>query len=45
MTTKLGVSTTDSPEFIRKRYKLLARKYHPDTTSFDKNFAEQEFKK
>ena len=41
----LGVSTTDTPEFIRKRYKLLARKYHPDTTSLDKKFAEQEFKK
>lgn len=41
----LGVKTTDSPEFIRKRYKVLARKYHPDTTTLDKEFAEQEFKK
>lgn len=41
----LGVSTTDTPEFIRKRYKFLARKYHPDTTTLDKTFAEQEFKK
>ena len=41
----LGVQTTDSPEFIRKKYKQLARKYHPDTTTLDKEFAEQEFKK
>ena len=41
----LGVKTTDSPEFIRKRYKQLAWKYHPDTTTLDKEFAEQEFKR
>lgn len=41
----MGVSPTDSLDFIRKRYKFLARKYHPDTSTFDKEFAEQEFKK
>lgn len=41
----LGVSPEDPPEVIRKQYKKLARKYHPDTTTLDKNYAEGEFKK
>lgn len=36
----LGVSPGDSKEDIRKAYIRLARKYHPDTTEFGKNEAE-----
>ena len=41
----LGVSPEDTPEQIRKQYKKLARKFHPDTTNLDKDYAEAEFKK
>ena len=41
----LEVSKTASPEMIGKVYKILAKKYHPDTTKeADKQAAEEKFK-
>lgn len=42
---ELEVSKTASKDVIEKVYKVLAKKYHPDTTSeTDKQFAEEKFK-
>ena len=42
---ELEVSKTASKEVIGKVYKVLAKKYHPDTTKeLDKQFAEEKFK-
>ena len=42
---ELEVSKTASKEVIEKVYKLLAKKYHPDTTKeIDKHVAEEKFK-
>ena len=42
---ELEVSKTASKEVIEKVYKLLAKKYHPDTTKeIDKQAAEEKFK-
>lgn len=42
---ELEVSKTASPEMIGKVYKILAKKYHPDTTKeTDKQAAEEKFK-
>ena len=42
---ELEVSKTSSKEIISKVYKILAKKYHPDTTKeIDKQAAEEKFK-
>lgn len=42
---ELEVSKTSSKEIISKVYKILAKKYHPDTTKeTDKHAAEEKFK-
>lgn len=42
---ELEVSKTASKEVIQKVYKVLAKKYHPDTTNeVDKQLAEEKFK-
>lgn len=42
---ELEVSKTASKEIIQKVYKVLAKKYHPDTTNeADKQVAEEKFK-
>ena len=40
----LEVHPKASQEIIKKAYLTLAKKYHPDTTTFDKSFAEQKIK-
>lgn len=42
---ELEVSRNASPDIINKAYKVLAKKYHPDTTSENKLEAEERFKK
>ena len=43
---ELEVSKTASKEVIQKVYKILAKKYHPDTTEeTDKTLAEEKFKR
>ncbi len=42
---ELEVSRQASPEIISRAYKLLAKKYHPDTTKLNKQIAEERFKK
>lgn len=42
---ELEVSRQASPEIINKVYKVLAKKYHPDTTKENKQEAEERFKK
>lgn len=43
---ELEVNTNASPEVISKAYKVLAKKYHPDTANtLDKHVAEEKFKK
>ena len=42
---ELQISKTASKEVIEKVYKVLAKKYHPDTTQeIDKHAAEEKFK-
>lgn len=41
----LEVNQKASKEVIAKVYKILAKKYHPDTTTCDKQEAEEKFKK
>ena len=41
---ELEVSRNASQEVISRAYKVLAKKYHPDTTTEDKNIAEEKFK-
>ena len=42
---ELEVSRNASSEVISRAYKVLAKKYHPDTTTEDKKIAEEKFKK
>lgn len=42
---ELEVSRNASPEIISRAYKVLAKKYHPDTTKENKKIAEERFKK
>lgn len=42
---ELEVSKNASDEIINRAYKVLAKKYHPDTTTVDKQLAEERFKK
>ena len=42
---ELEVSRNASSEIISRAYKVLAKKYHPDTTTENKQFAEERFKK
>ena len=42
---ELEISRSASPEVINRAYKVLAKKYHPDTTKEDKQEAEERFKK
>lgn len=42
---ELEVSHTASQEIINKAYKILAKRYHPDTTKLEKEVAEEKFKK
>ena len=40
----LGIPKTASIDEIKKAYRELARKYHPDVTKEEKNHAEERFK-
>ena len=40
----LGVNRTSSQDDIKKAFRALARKYHPDSTTEDKKIAEEKFK-
>ena len=40
----LEVNSSASPEIISKVYKILAKKYHPDTNPDNKQEAEEKFK-
>lgn len=42
---ELEVSKNASNEVISRAYKVLAKKYHPDTTNENKQLAEERFKK
>ena len=42
---ELEVSKYASSDVINRAYKVLAKKYHPDTTTIDKQTAEERFKK
>ena len=42
---ELEVSRNASSEVINRAYKVLAKKYHPDSTAEDKKLAEERFKK
>lgn len=42
---ELEVSRNASPDVINRAYKVLAKKYHPDTTTQNKEYAEERFKK
>lgn len=42
---ELEVSRNASNEIISRAYKVLAKKYHPDTTTENKQLAEERFKK
>ena len=42
---ELEVTKNATDEVINRAYKVLAKKYHPDTTTVDKQLAEERFKK